>query len=125
MIGGETKMQHTYVASDNTAGDAQVLGDRAGVDVYVKKVLFGTLADGKITKLYNKRVAYGHASGIGSTDSGSVAFKITQPTAAAGKDWVREVDFTSVGSPGLRLDGGSFHTDASDVTVIWEYADGV
>jgi len=115
-------MQFTYLASDNSAGAAQVLGV-ADQDIFVKKVIFGIPADGKILKLYNKRVAYGHASGMGSTDSDSVAIKITQPTAAAGKDWMREVDFALGGSEGLRLDGGSFHTDASDVTVLWEVAD--
>lgn len=115
-------MQVTYVASDNSAGDAQVLGD-AGRDIFVKKVIFGNPADGKVTNFYNKRVAPGHASGMGSVSTTDAVAQITQPTAAAGKDWVREVDFTSFGSGGLQLDGGSFHTDGSDVTVIWEYVD--
>ena len=116
-------MQATYIASDNSTGDAQVLADSAGRDVLVKKIIFGLAADGKIVNIYNKRVAPGHASGIGSVSSDALAAKITQPTAAAGKDWLREVDFTSGGKGGLQLDGGSIHTDASQVTVIWEYAD--
>lgn len=112
-------MRFTYVASDNSAGDAQVLGD-AGQDIYVRKVIFGTPADGKITHFYNKRVAPGHASGMGSVSTDQLALKHTQPTAAAGKDWERFLDF---GDAPLQLDGGSFHTDASQVTVIWEVVD--
>ena len=112
-------MRVTYVASDNSAGDAQVLGD-AGVDIYVRKVIFGNPADGKVTNFYNKRVAPGHASGMGSVSTTDCVLQHTQPTAAAGKDWTRELDFSN--AP-LQLDGGSFHTDASDVTVIWEPVD--
>lgn len=114
-------MRVTYVASDNSAGDAQVLGD-AGQDIFVRKVIFGTLADGKITNFYNKRVAPGHASGMASVSTTDCVLQHTQPTAAAGKDWERGLDFS--GAP-LQLDGGSFHTDASDVTVIWEPVDEV
>ena len=109
----------TYVASDNSAGDAQVLGN-AGEDIFVRKVIFGTPADGKITHFYNKRVAPGHASGMGSVATTDLVLKHTQPTAAAGKDWERFLNFTD--AP-LQLDGGSFHTDASQVTVIWEPVD--
>jgi len=115
-------MRYTYVNADNSAGDAQALG-AAGQDVFVKKVIFGTGADGKVTHFYNKVTATGHASGMASVSTDSLACKIVQPTAAAGKDWVREVDFTSNGSGGLQLDGGSFHTDAATVTVIWEPVD--
>ena len=115
-------MQFTYIASDTTAGDATTLG-AAGQDILVKKVIFGTPADAKGLILYNKRVAYGHASGIGSVDSTNRAVYITQPTAAAGKDWVREVNFAEGDSEGLRLDGGSCHTDGSQVTILWEVAD--
>lgn len=112
-------MRVTYVASDNSAGDAQVLGD-AGKDIFVWKVIFGNPADGKVTNFYDKRVAPGHASGMGSVSTSNCVLQHTQPTAAAGKDWERFLDFT--GAP-LQLDGGSFHTDANDVTVIWEYVD--
>lgn len=112
----------TYIASDNSAGNAQTLG-AADQDVLVKKVIFGTPADGKVTVLYNKTNAYGSASGMGSVDSANRAVVITQPTAAAGKDWVREVDFATGDSEGLRLNGGAVHTDASQVSVIWEVAD--
>lgn len=112
-------MRVTYVASDNSAGDAQVLGD-AGQDIYVRKIVFGNPADGKITNFYNKRVAPGHVSGMASVSTTDAVLQHTQPTAAAGKDWTREINFTD--AP-LQLDGGSFHTDASDVTVIWEPVD--
>lgn len=112
-------MRFTYLAADNSAGDAQVLGD-AGKDIYIRKVIFGTPADGKITNFYNKRVAPGHASGMASVSVTDCALQHTQATAATGKDWERFLDF---GDAPLQLDGGSFHTDASDVTVIWEYVD--
>ena len=115
-------MRVTYVASDNSAGDAQVLGT-AGRDIFVKKVLFGAPSDGLITQFYNKAVATGHTSGMGSVSSANLAFKFTQATHAEGCDWVREVDFTGYGSGGMQLDGGSFHTNANQVTVIWEYCD--
>ncbi len=115
--------KYTFVASDNSTGDAQVLG-ATGQDVLVKKIIWGTQADGKIVRFYNKRVAPGHASGIGSVSSDSLAAHIAQPTAAAGKNWDRVVDFTSNGEGGLELDGGSFHTDGSNVTILWEFADG-
>lgn len=116
-------MQVTYVASTNATGDAQVLGDQVGRDVIVKKIIFGNPTDAAITNFYNKRVAPGHASGMGSVSTTDLVCQITQPTAAAGKDWVREIDFTSGGKGGLQLDGGSFHTNENDVTVIWEYSD--
>lgn len=115
-------MRYSYVASDNTAGDAQVLGD-AGRDVYVKKVVFGSPTAAKILKLYNKNAAYGHAGGIGSTDSSNVALYFVQPTAAAGNDITYVLELSGPENPGLQLDGGSFHTDDDNVTVIWEYVD--
>mgnify|MGYP001593906150 CR=1 FL=1 len=115
-------MNYTYVASDNSAGAAQVLGN-SGEDVLIRKIIFGNPADAKVTNFYNKRVAPGHASGMGSVSTTDAVCQITQPTSAAGRDWVREVDFTSFGSGGLQLDGGSIHTDENDVTVIWESVD--
>ena len=112
-------MYATYVATDNSAGDAQVLGT-ASRDIYVRRIIFGLPADGKVFNLYNKRVAPGHASGMGSVSVTDAVLQITQPTAAAGKDWVRNVDLTD--SP-IQVDGGSFHTDITDTTVIWEYVD--
>lgn len=101
-------MRNTYVAADNSAGDAQVLG-ASGQDIYVHEVIFGTPTNGKYVKFYNKRVAF-------TADPDNIALFITQPTAAAGKDWVRSHKFESP----LQLDGGSFHTDDAQVTVIWE-----
>lgn len=109
----------TYVASDNSAGDAQVLG-AAGEDIFVRKIIFGNPADGKVFNLYNKRVAPGHASGMGSVSVTDAKLQVTQPTAAAGKDWVREIDF---GAFPIQLDGGSFHTDGADVSVVWDRFD--
>ena len=112
-------MRVTYVASDNSAGDAQVLGD-SGRDIYVRKIIVGNPTDAGVTNFYNKRVAPGHASGMGSVSVTDCVLQITQPTAGAGKNWVREVDFSL--AP-LELDGGSFHTNENDITVIWEYKD--
>lgn len=110
-------MRYTYIASDTTAGNATTLG-AADEDVYVHKVIFGTPADGKVLILYNKTTAYGSPSGIGSVDSNSIAAKITQPTAAAGKQYVNEVNFFKP----LQLNGGAVHTDGSQVTIVWELA---
>lgn len=112
-------MNYTYIASDTTAGNATALGT-AGRDIYVKQLIFGSPTAAKITILYNKAVAYGSASGIGSVDSSNIAFKYTQPTAAAGNDIRYELTFAG---EGLQLDGGSVHTDDTDTTVIWEYVD--
>ena len=115
-------MKSVYIATDNTASDAKALGT-SGRDVYVKKVIFGNPGDGEGFKLYDKVTAFGSGSGIGSTDSSNVALYLTQPTAAAGKPYVSVLDFTGNGKTGLQLDGGSVHTDSSQVTVIWEYVD--
>jgi len=112
-------MRYTYVASDNSTSDAETLNVK-GQDAFVKKVIFGTPGDGEIIRFYNQTVATGHTSGIGSVSDSGLACMITQPTAAAGKDWLRDYTFTSEFNPGLQLDGGSFHTDASQVTVIWD-----
>lgn len=111
-------MNFTYIASDNTAGDAAALG-AAGQDVRVSKLIFGTLVDGDIVKLYNKAAAFGHTSGIGSTDPDDIAAQITVPTAGEGKNWDQVLDF---GPEGITLDGGAVHTDATALTVLWELA---
>jgi len=113
-------LQKTYVASTNAVGDAQVLGE-AGQDIYVRGIIFGNPTDAAVTNFYNKRVAPGHASGMGSVSTTDAVLQITQPTAAAGKDWVREIWFPEHAP--LQLDGGSFHTNENDVTVIWETVD--
>jgi|GEM_PF-2074859 len=112
-------MRATYVASDNSAGDAQVLG-AAGRDIYVRAICFGTATGGKITHFYNSSVSSGHTSGMGSVDDTNLVWYFVQPTFGAGKDQVNMVNF---GNAPLQLDGGSFHTDESTVTVIWEYVD--
>lgn len=116
-------MKHTYVNADNSAGDATAFG-AAGQDVVVKKIMFGNPEDGKITILHNASVAAGHASGMGSIATANAAWKFTQATHAAGTDFERFVDFSDGdGGGGLPLDGGSIHTDGSQVTVIWEFKD--
>ena len=112
-------MRYTYIASDNSAGDGQVLG-AAGQDIYVYKICFGAATGGKITHLHNARVTTGHASGMGSVATTNLAWSFTQPTFGAGKDQVNMVDF---GNSPLQLDGGSCHTDESKVTIIWEPVD--
>ncbi len=109
----------TYVATDNSAGDGQVLGDQ-DQDILVKKVIFGSPADGIITNFYNKRISTGDAAGMGSVSTTDLVLQITQPTAAAGLQIRNEVDFTTAEGGGLPLDGGSFHTNGTDTTVIWE-----
>lgn len=111
-------MRYVYVASDNSTGDAQTLG-AAGQDIYVRAIHFGAATGGKITHFYNKRVAAGHASGMGSVSTDELAWYFVQPTFGAGKDQVNQVEFETP----LQLDGGSFHTDDDKVTVIWEPVD--
>lgn len=101
----------TYISADNTATNGVSLGS-VGQDVRVYKVIVGLPVDGKYVALFNSAIAMG-----GATDN--LAAKITQPTAAAGKDWVREVDF---GPEGLRLDGGNVQiNDTMNVTVLWDF----
>lgn len=111
-------MRHTYVASDNSTSDAQVLGTD-GQDVFVHSICFGAATGGKITHFYNSRVATGHASGMASVSTTNLAWYFVQPTFGAGKDQVNMVEFATP----LQLDGGSFHTDDDKVTVIWEPVD--
>jgi len=122
----------TYIASDNSAGNSTNLETRdeasgagANRDVYVKKVIFGVPANGERTMLHDAPTQPGHASGMGSILVPEVAWNFTQPTAAAGLDLKFEVDFTSPQCHGLRLNGGSIHTNSARVTVIWEPADEV
>jgi len=120
----------TYVASDNSAGDStnletrdEVAGVGANRDVYVKKVIFGAPSDGARTMLHDAPSQPGHASGMGSVLVPEVAWNFTQPTHAAGLDQIFEVDFTSANCKGLRLNGGSIHTDDDRVTVVWAPAE--
>lgn len=103
-------MLSKYIAADNTSTNGVSLA-AAGTDVRVYKVIVGLPVDGKYVALFNSAVAVG-----GST--ANLAAKITQPTAAAGKEWVREVDF---GPEGLQLDGGNVQiNDTMQVTVIYD-----
>lgn len=108
--------RYVYVESDNSTSDAQVLGE-AGRDIIVKRVVFGNPDNGDILRFYNKRVAPGHASGIGSVSDDGLALEFIQETAGAGKDHIRNLELN------LQLDGGSFHTDGDNITVEFDYAD--
>lgn len=103
----------TYIASDNTATNGVALG-AAGQDVRVYKVIFGSPADGKVTTFYNITNPVNGAST-------NIAAKITQPTAAAGKQYVNSQDFGPYGLP--LTDGGNVITDGSQITVVWGIAD--
>ena len=105
-------MRYTYIASDNTATNGTSLGTD-NTDVVVYKIIFGNPTDGGITYLYDKTNPVYQAAT-------SLVVKFTQATAAAGKNWVREIDF---GSNGVELgEGGNVVTDESDVTVVWDLA---
>lgn len=117
-------MRFTYHESDNSTSDATSL-ESQGIDVLVKKVIFGNPTDGDVFRFYNSSVAQGHASGIASVPDDNLAFEHVQATHAAGCPWTLVLDFTGEGNPGLQLDGGSFHSDGDNITVIWERADQV
>ena len=116
----------TYQNGTNETTDSQNLVSRdeasavaTGRDVYVKQILFGDPDNGDVTILHDAVTQPGDAAGMGSIATGEAAWKFTQPTAAAGLDLAKEITFAG---RGLRLDGGSFHTDSSETTVIWEPA---
>ena len=102
-------MQYTYIHSSNAATNGVALG-ADNQDIRVFKIIFGLPEDGKYVKLFDKINPVTAATT-------NLAAMITQPTAAAGKDWVREVDF---GPDGIRLgEGGNVVTDAAQVTIVW------
>lgn len=104
----------TYVASTNEATNGVALG-AAGQDVRVYKLLVGLPTDGSKVRLYNITNPIG-------TSTANIAYQLVQPTAAAGKDWVRVVDFGEFGLP--LTDGGNVVIDGTNnVTVIWAIAD--
>lgn len=107
-------MINTYIASDNTATNGTALGN-SGEDVTVFKILVGLPTDGSTLTVYN-------ISNPVAGASTNIAYKLTQPTAAAGKDWVREIDF---GKYGLPLSGGGnvVINGTNNVTVIWGLTD--
>jgi hypothetical protein len=106
-------MKATYIASDNTATNGTALG-AADQDVRIFKLIFGLGADAEYATIYD-------ISNPVTGATGNIVTKITQPTAAAGKDYFQVVDF---GPDGLPVQsGGNIVTDASQVTVIWDLAD--
>lgn len=103
-------MNYTYIASSNTATNGVALGVD-NQDITVWKILVGLPVDGGAVTVFDKVNPVNAAST-------NIAFKLTQPTAAAGKDWVREVNF---GKKGLQLgEGGNVIIDQTmQVTVLW------
>lgn len=114
-------MKYTYIGSDNTATNGTALSTDANRDVFIYKIIFGLPADSVYAKIYDTTVP------VTGATTNLVAF-LSQPTAAAGKNYWGVVDFTSGrgGQDGLHLgQGGNVVTNASQVTVVWEYADQV
>jgi hypothetical protein len=109
-------MNYLYIASDNTAKEVDQAGESLGVenqDVIIHKIIWGVPSDTHYITIYDKVNPVLDATT-------NIAAKITQPTAAAGKDWIREIDF---GPKGLHLgEGGSVVTNGNQITVIWEAA---
>lgn len=101
----------TYIASDNSATNGTALG-AAGQDVRVLRIKIGLPTDTTTVTVYD-------ITNPVSGASTNIAFKSTQPTAAAGKDWVRDIDF---GPRGLPLAGGGnvAINGTNNVTVIWD-----
>ena len=107
-------MKVTYIASSNTATNGDALGS-SGQDVRLFKLFVGLPTDGSTV------TAYSITNPVNGATT-NIAFKLTQPTAAAGKDWVREVNF---GPQGLPLnEGGNIIIDGTNnVTAMWDLAD--
>lgn len=104
-------MKYTYIASDNTGSNGTALG-ADNEDIVVFGVVFGVPGDGEYATIYD-------VTNVVTGATTNIAAKITQPTAAAGEDHIRIHEF----GPGLELgEGGNIVTDASQVTVIWDYA---
>lgn len=107
-------LHYTYVASDNTATNGTALGV-AGQDILVKALVFGLGADSVYAELYDETNPF-----AGATTN--IAAKVTQPAAAAGKNYDRTVTF----GDGLLLgNGGNVVTTASQLTVVWDDRQGV
>ena len=103
-------LHYTYISADNTSTNGTALGV-AGQDVVLKAIVFGLGADAVYATVYDEVNPF-----TGATTN--IAAKVTQPTAAAGKNYVPEFVF---GGAGLRLgNGGNVVTSASQVTVIWD-----
>jgi hypothetical protein len=107
-------MQVKYIASSNTATNGTALGT-ATQDVRVYKLLIGLPTDTSTV------VFYEISNPIGGATT-NIAWKLTQPTAAAGKEWVREVDFGPHGLP-LNQGGNVVIDGTNNVSVIWDIAD--
>lgn len=107
-------MNVTYIASSNVATNGQALGSDTNRDVVVWQIIVGAPTDGTTVTVYNITNPIGGSSA-------NIAYKLTQPTAGAGKDWVRSVEFPK----GLPLNqGGNVVIDGTNnVSVIWGYMD--
>mgnify|MGYP003395350219 CR=1 FL=1 len=104
----------TYIAGDNTATNGTALGV-AGQDIRIYRILVGLPTDTATVTVYD-------ISNPVNGATTNIAFKLTEPTAASGKDWVREVNF---GEYGLPITGGGnvIIGATNNVTVIWAVAD--
>lgn len=107
-------MNVTYIPSSNTATNGVALSTQAGRDVVVWQILVGVPTDASTVTVYDITNPVNGATT-------NIAFKLTQPTAGAGKDWVRDVVFPK----GLPLrEGGNVVSDATNaITVLWDYLD--
>lgn len=108
-------MKYLYIASDNTAAETTQAGQALGVenqDVWVKKIIWGSPSDAHYITIYDK------VNPVLSAST-NIAAKITQPTHAAGCDWLREIDF---GPKGLHLgEGGCVVTNGNQITVMYDF----
>jgi hypothetical protein len=107
-------MYATYIAGTNVATNGQALGADSNRDVVVWQIRIGAPTDGSTLTIYDVTNPVG-----GSTSN--IVYKLTQPTAAAGKDWVRDVVFPK-GLP-LRMGGNVVIDATNNVTVLWDYLD--
>lgn len=107
-------MRATYIASSNTSTNGTALG-AGDEDVRVFKILVGLPTDGSTVTVYT-------ISNPVNGATTNIAYKLTQPTAGAGKDWQRNIDFGSEGLP-LSTGGNVVIDGTNNVTVLWELAD--
>jgi hypothetical protein len=83
-------------------------------DILIKKILIGAPAAAGTITVYNK-------TAVVNGDTDNIAFKLTEPTAAAGSNLISVVDFTGPKCNGLQVNGGNVVVTGSNmgVTVIY------
>lgn len=121
-------MRYTYIASDNTAANGVQLGDASSTDrdIIVYGAIFGLPATSKNFYVYDNNAAVN-----GST--ANIAIRLTTPASLVTGQLPYVLSFANaIGTPansggqnnGTRLaTRGTVITDASQVTVLWDYAD--